>query len=179
MVLVEKHEYYDAYRQLQQLSFRAGVLVFASTRDADAVCAVKILTSLLKLDSVPFSVVPVTDFEHLQAQAKAHLEAPEGDDPEPRAILMIGCGATESTSDVRPRCPSPAHADRSPNHALRRDGTGGVAAAVAYTASQRPCARHPVRAGFEREFHMEGVLPVCPFPAWGMPSRRAWRVRCM
>ena len=101
MVVIAKHEYYDAYRQLQQLSFRAGVLVFASTRDADAVCAVKILTSLLKLDSVPFSVVPVTDFEHLQAQAKAHLEAPEGDEPDPRAIVMIGCGATESTSDVR------------------------------------------------------------------------------
>jgi hypothetical protein len=102
MVVIAKHEYYDAYRQLQQLSFRASVLVFASTRDADAVCAVKILTSLLKLDSVPFSVVPVTDFEHLQAQAKAHLEAAEGDEPEPRAIVMIGCGATESTSDVRP-----------------------------------------------------------------------------
>lgn len=119
MVVIAKHEYFEAYRQLQQLSFRASVLVFASTRDADAVCAVKILTSLLKLDSVPFSVVPVTDFEHLQAQAKAHLEAAEGDEPEPRAIVMIGCGATESTSDVRPL-------DHVVSRPISRDARGGL-----------------------------------------------------
>lgn len=94
-------EYDDAYKRLQTLSFQCGVLVFASARECDALCATKILTSMLRLDSIPFSVVPVADAEQLMTQAKVHLGADEGDEAEPRAIILLNCGGTDPVLKVR------------------------------------------------------------------------------
>lgn len=66
------------------------LVMFVSCLDIDALCATKLIASLLKADLIPHKIVPVMGFEDLQ---KSYVETVANDD-EIKNVLLIGCGAT-------------------------------------------------------------------------------------
>lgn len=71
------------------------LVIFVSCLDIDALCAAKLISSLLKTDLIPHKIVPVVGFEDLQASFKSAV----ADDVEIKNILCIGCGATVDLLD--------------------------------------------------------------------------------
>lgn len=66
------------------------LVMFVSCLDIDALCATKLIASLLKADLIPHKIVPVMGFEDLR---KSYSET-VADDDEIKNVLLIGCGAT-------------------------------------------------------------------------------------
>ncbi|KAJ1797403.1 DNA replication initiation factor cdc45, partial [Coemansia sp. RSA 2599] len=72
MVYVASSKYEDAYsRILAGAAHSSGtsVLIFAST-DGDSVCALRILTSLLKRDAIGHKIVPVASYQDIADQSQ-------------------------------------------------------------------------------------------------------------
>jgi cell division control protein 45 len=89
-MIVLKDQLAEAYKTLVQDASNSPVLIFVAP-DCDSLGACHILTSLLKMDKVPYNVKPVASYEELKASAMNLLE---GDDSETRLLCMINCGGT-------------------------------------------------------------------------------------
>eukprot|EP00898_Chlorokybus_atmophyticus_P007466 jgi/Chlat1/7720/Chrsp66S07318 len=88
-----------AYKRIREQARQATastVLVFVSTADCDSICALKILTTLFKQDSVPYSVLPVCGYEALTK----HAAKTTNDDGQAIIVVMINCGGAEPVRNI-------------------------------------------------------------------------------
>ncbi len=69
------------------LKYGSKVIIFVSN-DADALCAARILTALLKSDNVQYVVIPVLSFTQLEKEFDA-LKSKEN----VRSLIFLNCGA--------------------------------------------------------------------------------------
>ena len=58
-MIVERDHFRHCYETLRKDSFQTPIAIYVSTSDVDALCACRILKSMLQSDKVPFSVFPV------------------------------------------------------------------------------------------------------------------------
>lgn len=89
-MFVKRVEYAKAYQRLKAEAPKTScaVLLFVAL-DADALCACKMLSSLLKTDFIPHKIHPIIGYSHLET---ANRELIEGND-DLRFLIMINCGA--------------------------------------------------------------------------------------
>ncbi|KAI8920232.1 CDC45 family [Powellomyces hirtus] len=91
----------QVYRRLKSAASRNGgtgastVLIFVSP-DADAVCALKILVTLLKSDCIAHKIVPVAGYTDLSGANEDHVENNE----ELRSIVMLNCGGLVDLNEM-------------------------------------------------------------------------------
>lgn len=80
---------YICYEKITRKAIKTGgkIIIFVAN-DADAVCAARILTGLLKSDNVQFILVPVLSFSQLDSEFEA-LKAKEN----VRSLVFINCAA--------------------------------------------------------------------------------------
>ncbi|KAI8143065.1 CDC45 family [Fennellomyces sp. T-0311] len=88
MVLVTESHFSRAFDRIKQDSVEGNCILFVAS-DVDAICACKILQSILKADLIQHKLVPVSG-QHDLEKANEELVA---DDPDLRTIIMINCGA--------------------------------------------------------------------------------------
>ncbi len=119
MVLVDRHDFYDAYKAIQADAASCPVVVLVSAADCDSCCAYRTLRALFKADNVPFSAYPVAGYEDVQQHA-AKLAHSVGvrfqatwRRPRPcaswqrlarsqeRMLVLINCGGTENLLQLR------------------------------------------------------------------------------
>ncbi|KAJ2720690.1 DNA replication initiation factor cdc45 [Coemansia sp. Benny D115] len=99
MVFVSSTRYEDAYRRLSTSAEHNGygstsILIFAST-DVDSLCALRILTGLLKRDALGHKIVPVSSYTEIQQLAAKHLV--EG--TQIRSVVFLNCGGSVDIQD--------------------------------------------------------------------------------
>ncbi|KAJ2782103.1 DNA replication initiation factor cdc45 [Coemansia javaensis] len=98
MVYVPSARYEDAYRRIVDgAGAQAGtsVVVFASA-DADSLCALRILTALLKRDAIGHKIVPVTSYAEVAAQSQALVAT----NLQVRTAVLLNCGAQVDIQDA-------------------------------------------------------------------------------
>ncbi|KAJ2960378.1 hypothetical protein NQZ79_g4190 [Umbelopsis isabellina] len=93
MVRIFKRRWHEAYEKIKQDSLDGNCIVFVAS-DVDALCACKILQTLLKTDFIPHKIVPVSSYSDLK---EANTELVQTDD-ELRSIVMINCGGMVDAS---------------------------------------------------------------------------------
>ena len=94
-MIVERDHFRHCYETLRKDGFQTPILIYVSTSDVDALCACRILKSMLQSDKVPFSVFPVAGEEELRKRGQ---DIP--DDEQERAIVLINCGGTEDVREI-------------------------------------------------------------------------------
>mmetsp|Transcript_28012 Transcript_28012/g.72073 ORF Transcript_28012/g.72073 Transcript_28012/m.72073 type:complete len:595 (+) Transcript_28012:73-1857(+) len=72
------------------------VPIFVSTVDADSVCALRILTSVLQSEGIHYSVYPVSGWQEVQERVKSELL----DKEDLTNIFFINCGGTEDLVEL-------------------------------------------------------------------------------
>ncbi|KAJ2746858.1 DNA replication initiation factor cdc45 [Coemansia sp. BCRC 34301] len=98
MVYVSAAHYEDAYRRLLDgASHTSGtsVLIFAST-DVDSVCALRLLTTLLKRDSVGHKIIPVNNYADISQMNQKLVES----NLQIRSLVFLNCGAQVDIQDI-------------------------------------------------------------------------------
>ena len=122
-MLVDREEYYDAYKAIQADGASCPVVVLVSAADCDSCAAFRTLRALFKADAVPFSAYPVAGYEEVQrhastlagcgaavrvkrllahpAQCTAH-GAPCA--TQERMLVLINCGGTENLHELLGAC---------------------------------------------------------------------------
>ncbi|KAJ2394984.1 DNA replication initiation factor cdc45 [Coemansia sp. RSA 2559] len=98
MVYIPASRYEEAYQKIlagaqHQTNHTTTLLVFASI-DADSICGLRILTSLLKRDSIGHKVIPVTNYQDIQA-ASAQVE-----NRQIKSLVFLNCGGQVDIQDL-------------------------------------------------------------------------------
>ncbi|RKP21266.1 CDC45-like protein, partial [Rozella allomycis CSF55] len=75
-----------------------GILLFVGL-DVDSLCACRILTELLKLDFIPFRIVPVVTVSDVTRANESFFLA-NVDEQVPRTIIMINCAGLLDVSEI-------------------------------------------------------------------------------
>ncbi|KAI9488804.1 CDC45 family [Zychaea mexicana] len=88
MVLITESHFSRAFENIKQDSVEGNCILFVAS-DVDAICACKILQSILKADLIQHKLVPVSGHNDLQKASRGLV----ADDPDLRTIIMINCGA--------------------------------------------------------------------------------------
>ncbi|KAJ2424975.1 DNA replication initiation factor cdc45, partial [Coemansia sp. RSA 2524] len=96
MVYVSSTHYEDAYRRIADTAATtagASVLLFVSM-DADALCALRILTSLFKRDSIAHKIVPVSNYAEITSMNQTLAQ-----NQQIKSIVFLNCGAQTDVQD--------------------------------------------------------------------------------
>ncbi|KAJ2557606.1 DNA replication initiation factor cdc45 [Coemansia sp. RSA 1933] len=97
MVYIPANKYEEAYQRIlagaHHASSTTTLLVFASI-DADSICGLRILTSLLKRDSVGHKVIPVTNYQDIQAAAT------QVQNTQIKSLVFLNCGGQTDIQDL-------------------------------------------------------------------------------
>ncbi|KAJ2634932.1 DNA replication initiation factor cdc45 [Coemansia sp. RSA 1286] len=98
MVYVASSKYEDAYNRIlagAAHSQGTSVLIFAAT-DGDSICALRILTDLLKRDSIGHKIVPVSNYREIADQSVKLVDS----GTQIRSVVLINCGASMDIHDL-------------------------------------------------------------------------------
>ncbi|KAJ2059532.1 DNA replication initiation factor cdc45 [Coemansia sp. S146] len=98
MVYVSSTHYEDTYRRiLDGATHTTGtsVLIFASI-DVDAICALRLLTTLLKRDSVGHKIIPVNNYADITQMNTTLIES----NLQIRSLVFLNCGAQVDIQDL-------------------------------------------------------------------------------
>ncbi|KAJ2874493.1 DNA replication initiation factor cdc45 [Coemansia aciculifera] len=98
MVYISSTHYEDAYRRiLDGATHTTGtsVLIFASI-DVDAICALRLLTTLLKRDSVGHKIIPVNNYADITQMNTTLIES----NLQIRSLVFLNCGAQVDIQDL-------------------------------------------------------------------------------
>lgn len=101
-MLLEQRDFLTAYQQIKDEALGVGcsVLLLCGL-NADALCAVRILTYLLRSDHIAFKVKPVNGYGELEALRESEIIGNE----ELKSIVLINCGGIRDIE--RLLCPEP------------------------------------------------------------------------
>eukprot|EP00727_Mastigamoeba_balamuthi_P005138 m51a1_g14622 Cell division control protein 45 (549) ;mRNA; r:1231182-1233586 len=107
-MIVPLSRFDDVYRLLKQASsatgFGSGTLLVICAADADSLCCLRILTSLLQIDEVSYRIRPVFVKEDL---ALADQDVSQSPNPV-KSVVMINCGGGAPLSETLPSLPEGA-----------------------------------------------------------------------
>ncbi|KAJ2259977.1 SCF ubiquitin ligase complex subunit cdc4 [Coemansia sp. RSA 376] len=98
MVYISSTHYEDAYRRiLDGATHTTGtsVLIFASI-DVDGICALRLLTTLLKRDSVGHKIIPVNNYADITLMNTTLIES----NLQIRSLVFLNCGAQVDIQDL-------------------------------------------------------------------------------
>lgn len=103
MVFLSVAELYTGYRHMLSRSVGdANTVVIFVAPDCDALCAMRILMSLLKSDFIPMEVEPVAGFSDMEAARDRLVEGR----PDVRSVFMINCGNVVDLAEFFDGCNS-------------------------------------------------------------------------
>ncbi|KAJ2461621.1 DNA replication initiation factor cdc45, partial [Coemansia sp. RSA 2424] len=98
MVYISSTHYEDAYRRLLDGAAQTSgtsVLIFASI-DVDAICALRLLTTLLKRDSIGHKIIPVNNYADISQMNQKLVES----NLQIRSLVFLNCGAQVDVQDL-------------------------------------------------------------------------------
>ncbi|PIA14818.1 CDC45-like protein [Coemansia reversa NRRL 1564] len=99
MVYIPSSRYEDAYRRITDgasASQGTALLIFVST-DVDGLCALRILTTLLKRDAIAHKIVPVTNYADISAMNQTLIA---NSSSQIRSVVFLNCGAQTDIQDL-------------------------------------------------------------------------------
>ena len=82
-MLVLRDELAEAYREIRKASSSSSPVLVIASSECDSVCASAIITSLLRMDHIPYKVMPISSYADASV-IQGHFQS----------IFMINCGAT-------------------------------------------------------------------------------------
>jgi len=90
----------EAYDSLRACGSRGRSVLLLAAPDCDALCAARLLTTLLKADAVAVRLVPVAGYTGVIAEVKAAAAAAGEGGAGVGAVLLINCGAVIKMSQM-------------------------------------------------------------------------------
>ncbi|KAJ2798678.1 DNA replication initiation factor cdc45 [Coemansia guatemalensis] len=99
MVYIPSSRYEDAYRRISDSASRSqgtSVLIFVST-DVDGLCALRILTTLLKRDAIAHKIVPVTNYSDISSMNQTLIA---NSSSQILSVVFLNCGAQMDIQDL-------------------------------------------------------------------------------
>lgn len=75
-------------------------LLILVTPDVDSLCALRILTTLLKSDCILHEIIPISGYEDFQLTLDSHLK--KNDDHSIKSVVLLNCGAVIQIKDLIP-----------------------------------------------------------------------------
>ncbi|KAJ2648680.1 DNA replication initiation factor cdc45 [Coemansia sp. RSA 1250] len=95
MVYVPSTRYEDAYRRIvDRAGTAASVLLFVAM-DVDALCALRILTTLFKRDSIGYKIVPVSNYSEIASMNQTLIVQ----NPQIKSVVFLNCAAQIDIQD--------------------------------------------------------------------------------
>ncbi|KAJ2607995.1 DNA replication initiation factor cdc45, partial [Coemansia sp. RSA 1365] len=99
MVYIPSSRYEDAYRRITDgasTSKGTALLIFVAA-DVDGLCALRILTTLLKRDAIAHKIVPVTNYADISAMNQTLIA---NSSSQIRSVVFLNCGAQIDIQDL-------------------------------------------------------------------------------
>lgn len=96
VALTHLFEAYDRIRETAACSGSTSSVLIFVTPDVDSICGLKILTVLLRSDSIVYEILPVSSYAGLSSANDTHVKNNRG----LRIIIMLGCGALVDIASV-------------------------------------------------------------------------------
>ncbi|KDD77107.1 hypothetical protein H632_c18p4, partial [Helicosporidium sp. ATCC 50920] len=100
MILTNPDDWVDLYNAIKEESANSEeqhVFIYASSSDADAVCALRILERLFKNDMISHGWLPVQRYTEIESDFAASYGGGEG---AMRTAILINCGAAEDVGEL-------------------------------------------------------------------------------
>lgn len=83
-------KYFDEIKATSLSHATCRLVIFVSCLDIDALCASKMISSLLKSDLIPHKIIPIVGYDDLRNSYQTTI----ANDEEVRNVILVGCGAT-------------------------------------------------------------------------------------
>ena len=100
MILTDPDQWvklFDALKSETRKSSEKHVHIYASASDADSVCSLRILESMLQTEMIPHGWLPVSRYQEI---IDDFIKAYDDEDQVIRYLILVNCGASEDISGV-------------------------------------------------------------------------------
>lgn len=91
MIVLRDH-FVDAYHVIRQDSCHMSPVVVFVAPDCDSVCACHMLTTLFRMDNVPYKVRPIANYEEMKSSCRASFSKRQDEDVQ--NVVLLNCGGS-------------------------------------------------------------------------------------